>query len=188
MRKGLTFPFLIGLVTLSGCDSGDLPQGRLVLAELVSCSSVQDLVSQRAQYWSDEVQRPQLVGQERAAWQDSIPLMIKNHPGVVLHVAISWYAEINVYRKFGRSEQITVGEWKERAESGKVFSNEYGGNCESYPLGSRAYFLLGSMGRDGTPPTHLADFLGVEELSRIPQVFTNYLPRDWRMAQSGSAK
>jgi len=184
----LPFALLAGLLCLVGCETGDLPQGRLVQATLVSCEPADALIDKQSAYWTERLQNPLAMGHERTGWKEAVPTLLKNYPGVVLHVQLASQAYISVYLNRGRAEHITVEEWRDVAESSKVFSSEFGGDCSNYPIGSTGYFLLGGSGSNEIPPDDLAGFLDIERLSRVPAVFMHYLPRDWRMVGRSVSK
>jgi hypothetical protein len=121
----------------------------------------------------------------RQGWENEIDDMLRNHPGVLVQVEVSESAWIH---KHCKSEmvpaEITVGPWEKTDGTKWLFSNEYGPACQNYPLGKSGYFLETDMDRRiGTPgsmpPHHLADFLGVDCLLRMPRIFYPYLPREW---------
>lgn len=194
-KQALATPALGLTLILAACESGDIPRGQLIEAKFISCQPITSLLNERVGFWRRELERIRHTAVVQDGWEAELPAMVKSHPGVLLSIEISQSAWISSQFGFGKPKSITIGPLEETVGTRVVFSNDFGADCSnypvgnmSYPVGNMSYYLVGAMGRDRNPPTHLADFLGVDTLMRPPQVFYEYLPREWRHARHRGSK
>lgn len=165
------------------CETGSVPQGRLVRASVVRCRPVDQLLEERIRYWREEVSRLASTAIVDPTWESRLPELLEEHQGVLVDVQIEAEARIDGDRSFGEPGALRVRPWRAASERSPAFVSYKGDHCSTYEGSGSTYFLETDMGRDRYPPRHLADFLGVPVLLPVSGIFYEFLPEDFRLAR-----
>lgn len=164
---------------MMSCDSGPTQLGRLLKGHVVGCQSTSEIIDSRIGYWEDHPPDTQAF-MVTPGWQNQSRTLPSRFPGVLVTVRIDQVAEIIVDRKAGVAESASIKPWK-RTESmeERFFTTELGCDCSSNTFEADETLFAGAMPPGGFPPKHIAPFLGVDQLSRAPILFTEY----WKLSQ-----
>ena len=174
MRVGTLFALIPMLA--AACDSGPIPSGEIVTATLKACGETGRMLPERVQYWRQSIEHQPVPPPVRPGWEASVSSMLLEYPGVLLTVHVSRQATVVRDRTLGQTRGISVEPWRETDRDEHVYSVEFGTDCELYPVGLSGTFYLSHMGGSGLPPEHLAAFLGVKQLMRVPSPFRGIEP------------
>jgi hypothetical protein len=158
---------------------------RLVDAEILGCKKIDNLLESQTKMWSEapaviramKERRPDA----RLNWEQEIPNMVRDQPGVILTIYIyheAWVRE-QKWRWGGVSKK--VDNWKSSSETQQVFAPIAEPApplpCERFVIGERKFSALVYERSYGTPPATLPAFLWLYVFKPVPPEYVRYIPK-----------
>ena len=162
-------------VAISGCSSGPVQVGKLVLARVMACSRPNDEFDKRLAYWRQVVESGHILLAISPSWERDAQDLLRKNSGVLLDLEIQGSATVRLDRELGKPKEIRVDSWRSERSSERVLVETLGTECSRIRFGESGYDFLTRMGSVGVPPDRLADFLGVKELLPMPDFFKSFV-------------
>lgn len=142
------------------------PEGNVVEAEVLSCTSASTLIPDRVSHWESEAARVtrEGVADVRANWRTSVPEMLRSRPGVVLTIRViksAWVKE-RIWRTGRKDRKLSA--WRPANYRQDAFVSDPAASCTSAPVlaATRSrLFLLCWEPSEAYPPSSLPEFLGI---------------------------
>ena len=173
-RTLLTCGAALAGVTLYLVMPGPAFHGYIEDVQINSCKPPIDALDGAIKYWERQAAGREFTG--RPGWREDARTLLQNDNGVVLDVLILRQKPIFEERKPWNQGHVAVSDWQ-AVNTPKTFYARYaGGSCANYPAGTRSLqfndlYFYGYPKGLGWPPRKVPDFLDLQTLELIPDIY-----------------
>jgi hypothetical protein len=142
--------------------------GRIIDAEMGTCSSASEAVPTAISYWEQRVAKVTWAP-PRAGWQQELKNLAQTDPGVVLDMHVLRERLVYQNRKPWNRGSLVQTSWQPKDVSERFYARFAGADCSAYAGTSRAaYFPVQEQQTSAWPPLDLPTLLNLLVLDTVP--------------------
>jgi len=161
----------LAIGTLYACLPPPETVGVLFSGTVQACQSPADLTDAAMQRWQKSIAGAPWA-KVRSGWQQEVPGMLRDSPGVVLTIEVQRRNRILRHLKPWNRNRVTAEGWNPGSGSERYFADFAGGSCADYDGRLPTLYVKYGQGSGVWPPDDLSNFL---DLARVEEAPTRYL-------------
>jgi len=168
---------VLAIVTLYFVMPEPALRGDVEEVQINSCKRPIEAIDDAVAYW-DARFASNSTG-TRPGWKEDSRQMLQNDDGVILGVDIVRARTLREERKPWNKGNILASSWRTVDDQKSYYARYAGGSCSDYALGAHAIlfndrFFGGVPTNLGWPPKKAANFLDLQTLDSIPNLYREY--------------
>lgn len=157
------------------------PEAYLVEAEITGCEKPQDVIEEKNGYWRDQIAENRRRGgrNPRPDWQQDVPRMLRETPGLVLSLHVVQESAVRIHRWRWGDVWLKADPWTTVDQTKKVFAHGDAGlgtSCDQIAQGKAGFWALNWEQSEGFPPEALPEFLSLYVIKPVPAEYERFLP------------
>lgn len=153
----------------------------LVEAQIIGCEKPEDVVDDAMRHWIGVIVDSRRQGSlsPRPNWQQDVPRMLRETPGLVLSLHVVQESAVRIHRWRWGDVWLKADPWTTVDQTKKVFAHGDAGlgtSCDQIAQGKAGFWALNWEQSAGFPPDALPEFLSLYVIKPVPAEYERFLP------------